>query len=121
MTDTMKLPQGYEDLVAMAARWARPTEAERSEVRWTAAAEDFAQLYEAIMPRLDAILADLAKLPLDGMDEAQSNLFCLAAAFAEASPHHELYKGSPDVPFSFSAKRFVPGHGGTPSWSPTFR
>lgn len=121
MTDTMQLPQGYEDLATMAARWARPTEAARSEVRWNASAGDFASLYDAMMPRLDAILAELATLPLDGMDEAQTNLFCLAAAFAEASPHHELYGGSPDVPFSFSARRFVPGHGATPSWSGLLR
>lgn len=31
---------------------------------------------------------------------------------AEAAPHHELYGGSPQVPFSFDARRFVPEHGG---------
>lgn len=121
MTDTVKLPQGYEDLAGFAAKWARSTEHARSEIRWAASAADFAAFYEAMMPRLPAILADLGKLPLDGMDEAQTNLFCLAAAFAEAAPHHELYGGSPDVPFSFSARRFVPGHGNTPSWSQNFR
>lgn len=121
MTDNVKLPQGYEDLATLAARWARPTEAARSEIRWNATKEDFAAFYDAVMPRLSGILAYLAALPLDGMDEAQSNLFCLAAAFAEAAPHHELYRGSADVPFSFSARRFVPGHGGTLSWSANFR
>lgn len=121
MTDMAKLPQGYEDLAPLAAHWARPTEAARSEVRWNASAADFAAFYDAVMPRLSAILADLSALSLDNMDEGQTNLFCLAAAFAEAAPHHELYRGSADVPFSFSARRFVPGHGATPSWAASFR
>jgi len=121
MTDTVTLPKGFEDLAPFAHTWARPTENARSEVRWTASPADFAAFYAAVMPRLPEILAYLGEVPLDGMDEAQTALFCLAAAFAEAAPHHELYGGSPDVPFSFSARRFVPGHGDTPSWSPIHR
>lgn len=121
MTETMILPKGYEDLAALAAKWARPTELARSEIRWQANAEDFAAFYTAMMPRLSAILDVLKSYPLDGMDEAQTNLFCLATAFAEAAPHHELYGGSPDVPFSFAARRFVAGHGDTPAWSQNFR
>ena len=121
MTDTLPMPAGFEDLGAVASQWARPTEHQRSQIRWKASKADFAAFYDAVMPRLEAVLAALSQLPLDGMDKAQTNLFCLAAAFAEAGPHHELYGGSPDVPFSFSARRFVPGHGDTPSWSQTFR
>lgn len=116
MTDTILLPPAFADLAPLASIWARPTENARSEIRWAASAADFAAFYQAVMPRLTGILDTLSRVPLDGMDEAQTNLFCLAAAFAEAAPHHELYGGSPDVPFSFSARRFVPGHGDTPSW-----
>ena len=116
MTDTPTLPAAFADLAGLAARWARPTEKARSEIRWAASPADFAAYYEAMMPHLDAILAHLATCPLEGMSEADTNLFCLATAFAEAAPHHELYKGSADVPFSFSARRFVPGHGDAPSW-----
>lgn len=121
MPTTMPLPEGFEDLSPMAVLWARPTEAARSNIRWSASPEDFKTFYAALMPRLDAVLASLGQLPLDGMDEAQTNLFNLAAAFAEAAPHHELYGGSADVPFSFSARRFVPGHGDTASWSTDLR
>jgi hypothetical protein len=121
MTETMQMPQGFEDLSGLAARWARPSENARSEIRWSASADDFRMFYEVIISRLPAILAELGRYPLDGMDQAQTNLFCLAAAFAEAAPHHELYSGSPDVPFSFSARRFVPGHGETASWSRELR
>ncbi|MDE8651997.1 hypothetical protein [Novosphingobium album (ex Liu et al. 2023)] len=121
MSATMTLPEGFADLAELAARWARPTENARSAIRWTASAEDFAALHAAMMPRLDAVLARLEGCPLDGMDSAETRLFCLAAAFAEAAPHHELYGGSAEVPHSFSARRFVPGHGDTPSWSTALR
>lgn len=116
MSNTVLLPAGFEQLVPLAETWARATENERSQIRWASAAADFAHFYEAMMPRLPEILEYLSHLPLDGMDDSQTKLFCLAAAFAEASPHHELYAGSPDVPFSFSARRFVPGHGDQASW-----
>ncbi len=118
MSQTMTLPDDFADLEGCAAHWGRPTEAARSEIRWKASAEDFAQLYGAIMPRIDAILSYLAALPLGNLNEADANLFNLAAAFAEAAPHHELYKGSPNVPFSFAAPRFTPGHGDEISWKP---
>jgi hypothetical protein len=117
MTDTLSLPSGFADLAPFARTWARPTENARSEIRWSAGAAEFAAFYDAMMPRLPAMLDYLGQVPLQGMDEAQTNLFCLAAAFAEAAPHHELYGGSPDVPFSFSARRFVPGHGDRASWA----
>jgi hypothetical protein len=109
------LPSGFEDLTDLAVQWGRPDERARSEIRWQASAAEFAGFYNAVMPRLDAILARLASLSFENMGTADKALFDLAAAFAEAAPHHELYKGSADVPFSFSARRFVPGHGDTPS------
>ena len=116
MTDSILLPQAFAELAPFARIWARPTENARSEIRWSASPADFASFYAAVLPRLSDILDYLSTVPLEGMDEGQANLFCLAAAFAEAAPHHELYGGSPNVPFSFSARRFVPGHGDTPSW-----
>lgn len=116
MTDSILLPHDFAELAPFARIWARPTENARSEIRWSASPADFASFYAAVMPRLSEILDSLSTVPLRGMDEAQENLFCLAVAFAEAAPHHELYRGSPDVPFSFSARRFVPGHGEALSW-----
>lgn len=109
------LPTGFEDLAALAAQWARPTERARSEIRWAASAKDFAAFYDAFMPCLPQALDYLAGCELGAMDEAEQTLFALAAAFAEASPHHELYGGSAEVPHSFAARRFVPGHGDQPS------
>ncbi|MCP5379301.1 MAG: hypothetical protein H6915_01215 [Novosphingobium sp.] len=121
MTDTMQMPRGFEDLAGLAAEWAGPSENARSEVRWNASAADFKAFYDAMMPRLPDVLAELGRTTLEEMDIARTNLFSLAAAFAEAAPHHELYGGSSEVPFSFSARRFVPGHGDACSWATDFR
>lgn len=104
------LPDGYLELMPLAARWARPTEIERSEIRLAASAADFASLYEAFMPRLSQVLDLLRNYQLDSMPEDVRYLFDLTCAFAEAAPHHELYGGSADVPNSFDAKRVVPAH-----------
>lgn len=101
------LPAPFADLAPLAAHWARPSENERSEIRWSASPAEFKALYEAMMPRLDDILRLLSNHPASGMPEEVHNLFLLACAFAEASPHHELYGGSSAVPYSFDARRFV--------------
>ncbi len=111
MNTEISLPQGFEDLAQLVKDWARSTEDDRNQIRWSASPEDFTAFYSLMMPRLDSILAELQAYPLEGMSEAQTNLFNLAAAFAEASPHEELYGGSAEVPHSFSARRFAPGHG----------
>ena len=105
------LPAGFEDLAPMAARWARPTENERNALRFEASAWDFAALDAAMKPRLGALLAYLARLPAQPADVADRNALMLACAYAEAAPHHELYGGSAQVPFSFDARRFAPEHG----------
>lgn len=115
MTTNARLPAEFRDLERFVERWARPTENERNALRWSATASEFAELYEAIMPRLDAILEMLSCIKSDELEGADANLFNLAAAFAEASPHHELYGGSPVVPHSFAAERFRPLHGDTRS------
>ena len=115
MTDALVLPEGFEDLAALAATWSRATERERNPIRWGASKQQFAEFYSAFAPRLDAALKLLKDCTLDAMDERQRNLFLLTCAFAEASPHHELYGGKADVPHSFSARRFVPDHGDVPS------
>lgn len=105
------LPAGFEALEPLVAQWARPTENARNAIRFAASAEDFAQFYALMTPRLDALLALLATCPVHPESPAEHNALMLACAFAEASPHHELYKGSAEVPHSFDARRFVPDHG----------
>ena len=105
------LPPAFQDLAPFAHKWARPTEQARSEIRWGASPADFAGFYEAFMPKLDETLVFLADRPVCELSVEEENLFHLACAFAEAAPHHELYKGSAEVPHSFDARRFVAAHG----------
>lgn len=112
MMNPCVLPEGFEGLESVAAKWARPTEDERNAIRLDAQAADFAAFYEAMMSRLPSLLERLAGYPPSPSDPAQNLALQLVCAFAEAAPHHELYAGSPQVPFSFDARRFVPQHGG---------
>jgi hypothetical protein len=111
MTEGYELPEGFEGLEAMAEKWARPTEDERNAIRFNAGTEDFAEFYEVMMPRLPGLLGQLAGYDPSPSDPAENRALQLVCAFAEAAPHHELYGGSPQVPFSFDARRFAPEHG----------
>lgn len=109
--DPVLLPAAFADLAPLAARWARPTENERNAVRHAATAGEFAAFHDALLPRLDALLTYLRDCPPRPEDPAQRNALMLACAYAEAAPHHELYGGSSEVPFSFDARRFLADHG----------
>ena len=111
MTRSNTLPAGFSDLEPLVDRWARPTEIERNAIRLSASAEDFAAFYALAMPRLEALLEHLRACPPKPENPADYNALMLACAFAEATPHQELYNGSAQVPHSFDARRFVPEHG----------
>ncbi|MEQ8387749.1 MAG: hypothetical protein RIE22_03390 [Alphaproteobacteria bacterium] len=105
------LPPAYDDLEPFVPVWAHPTENERSRRRWAAAPEDFQQFYDAMLPRIEAILTDLDRHDLNDLPESARPLYYLALAFAEVAPHIELYGGSAEVPNSFLASRVIAGHG----------
>ncbi len=104
------LPETFKDLVPLATMWAQPTEKARDEVRWMASKEEFAAIYQAISSRLDEILEFLDRFSLTEMPADVRRLYLLVAAYAEAAPHHELYQGSNEVPYSFDKRRFIPRH-----------
>ncbi len=109
MSDT--LPPQFADLAPLLADWALPTENQRSERRWNAGKADFDRLYNAVMPKLPAILAYLEAIPVTNIPDEARPLFYLMLSFAECAPHTELYRGSPVVPNSFDARRFTATHG----------
>ena len=111
--ETVALPTAFTEFAPLIAKWAYPTENQRSDVRWTATAAEFAELYCAVMPRLPEIMEILARYPVSSIPPEVQPLYWLTCAFAEAAPHHELYKGSNVVPHSFDARRFRAVHGDT--------
>ena len=72
--------------------------------------------YDATLPRLEAILAEVDKYPLGGLPEALQPLYNIALSLAEVAPHLELYGGAVGVPYAFEEARFVAVHGAQPTW-----
>jgi hypothetical protein len=101
----------FPDLAPWAAQWALPTENERSVQRWRASKSDFDGFYTAMLPRLPAVLTRLGAISTKTIPPEARSLLYLAMAFAEASPHVEMYRGSAKVPHSFDAARFAAAHG----------
>lgn len=106
-----ELPQGFNELEVFVSAWAQPTENQRSHKRWVSTVGDFKSFYEAMMPRLKDILAYLDQYEVGAIPERNLSLYHLALAFAESSPHVEMYKGSAKVPNSFDASRLEAAKG----------
>jgi len=82
----------FADLQPWAEAWAIRTEAERLAAR---AGADYAQLhafYDALAPRMDAIIEHLNATPMPRFSPAQRSLFHLAQSFFEASLSVELLR-----------------------------
>lgn len=107
------LPEQFSQLESLAGTWALPTELQRSQQRWIATPDDYRRFYEVMLPVLDEVLDYLDQYQPGAIPEPALPLYYLALAFAEASPHNELYDCSNKVPNSFDAHRFVAAHGET--------
>lgn len=94
-TDTRpaSLPEKYSDLETWADRFAHATERERYCTRATAAFSELEAFYKALLPRMPAILDDLADQPPDGSAPAEmQRLANLGCAFMDVSLSIEIFK-----------------------------
>ena len=107
---TSGLPEAFADLTPF-LDWALPTPDERQTRRRTATRAELKAFYDAVLPRLEAILAAVDAYPLGGLPEGLRPLYYLALLLAEVAPHIELYGGAPGVPFAFEETRFIAVHG----------
>ncbi|WP_206199371.1 hypothetical protein [Parasulfuritortus cantonensis] len=107
----LSLPKSFEVLEPLVASWALPTQNARQQKRISASKGELRAFYEAMLPRLEDILAYVDKYPLGELPPEAERLFCLALSLAEVAPHIELYGGNPKVPHSFDETRFVADHG----------
>ncbi len=105
------LPKKFEDLEYLVSEWALATQNERQARRGRSNKGELQALYDALAPKLDAILEHVDTFPLGEMPPDTERLFFLALMLAEISPHVELYGGDPKVPHSFDETRFVAVHG----------
>jgi hypothetical protein len=99
------LPAAFADLQALADRYALPTERERHAERLKGPFADLKALYDAVLPRLDAIHAHLKQHPWPDLPPPEQSLLNLALALMEVSLAVESH-GQPTVPFGFDHTRF---------------
>lgn len=110
MTNT-SLPADFADLSPF-LDWALPGADERQTRRRTASREELRAFYDAMLPRIEMILARVDAYPLGGLPQELHPLYQLALSLAEVAPHIELYGGAPGVPYAFEETRFIAVHGG---------
>lgn len=104
MTISNSLPVQFEDLNNFTA-WALPTETERNRKRRASTMAELQSFYDAILPRMDAVIAYLNQFPLDQMPVEAQRLFYMALSLMEISTAVELL-GEPDESGVFDAERF---------------
>jgi hypothetical protein len=100
-------PAGFEDLERFAEAWAVAGERERNQRRLSSSMAEIQELYDVLLPRMEAIINHLNQYPLTNMPEDATRLFHLSLALAEIAPAVEFYK-QPEVVDGFPPDRFVP-------------
>lgn len=109
MTNT-RLPPEFADLVPF-LDWALATADERYVHRRNATRAELRAFYDAMLPRIEAILTLMDEYPLGELPEDLRPLYRMALSLAEVAPHIELYAGAPGVPYAFEETRFIAVHG----------
>jgi hypothetical protein len=74
------------------AQWALATEWERFMARESSSREDLQMFYDAMMPRMTAIIEYLNRFPLDRMPDDARRLLEMALSVVEVSIATELYR-----------------------------
>ena len=105
MNTQLPLPSGFSDL-ARFADWMLPTSVERSRKRLASSMDEISALYNALLPRLEEILAYLDQFSLEEMPQDALRLLFLTLSLAEVSIGVELFH-EPKVTGGCDPARFV--------------
>lgn len=108
-----RLPHGFEDLQPFIG-WARPTELERNEKRWSATMDESQRFYDAMLARGPAALEYLDQFELAEIREENLLLLNMCLALAECSATIEMYEEA-QPKYVFPMARFVPVHDSWPA------
>lgn len=103
------LPEQFADLEPFVNAWALATEAERQRKRLASTMEEMRAFYNALLPRMEAILSYLNQFAPDQLPEDAKRLFYLSLSLSKIAPAVELYQ-QPSVPDGFDPDRLVPLH-----------
>lgn len=99
------LPADFADLQPWVERWALPTEPQRNRARRASAMPELQAFYDAMLPRMDALVAYLNTRPYGQFDAPDQTLLELALSFMEIGGAVDVFH-APDVPNGFDAERF---------------
>lgn len=109
MAETAELPSAFKVLESFAASWALPTSDERLNKRMHSNMEEIEAFYAAMLPLVTDALAHLDGFPLGDMPPAETRLYHLVLASAEAALAVEVYR-APQLPLAPSESRFKVTH-----------
>lgn len=98
------LPEAFADLAAF-SEWILPVERDRHRKRVTSDLAMARRFYDAVFPRMEAILSYLNARPWEDLTPADRNLFILACAFMEVSHPIELGWKTTDIADAFPYER----------------
>ena len=99
-----QLPEPFQDLEPY-LEWSLATDRERIIKRKTSTIAEITAFYQAMLPRMDAILSYLEQYPLEQVPSDVQRLFWLTLSVAKIAPAVEMY-GEP-VPEGLDALRPV--------------
>lgn len=101
-----QLPAAFEELNRFVEVWALPSETERTTRRHTAGMPAIVEFKDAMLARVDDIVAWLDQFELDKLPEDAKTLMCLLLSLAEVAPVIEFYQ-QPFVIDGYDPFRFV--------------
>jgi hypothetical protein len=97
-------PDAFADLAPF-ADWILPVERDRHRKRVTSDLATVRRFYDAVFPRMEAILAYLNARRWESLEGVDRNLFVLACAFMEVTHPIELGWKSTDIEDAFPYQR----------------
>lgn len=101
------LPEQFKDLEPFVSAWALARAEERHSKRLSSRMAEIEAFYQAMLPRMDAIIEYLNQFPADALPEEAKRLFYLTLSLAEVAPAVELFR-QPGVVDGFDPSRFLP-------------
>ena len=99
------LPAEFGDLEPFCDKWLRNTEAQRNAVRISSSMEEIRDFYDTMLPRFEAVIQHLNRMPLDELPQQDRSLLTLSFSFIEASAPIERFN-TPEVTDLFPPERF---------------
>ena len=109
MVEVVALPAAFAELEHYAARWALPSSDERMHKRMSSSMEEIQSFYDTMLTVTDRALGHLDQFELGAMPPAETRLFHLVLAGAEAALAVEVYR-APQLPLAPSESRFKVTH-----------